>query len=313
MIRHGICAALLLVAFATFCDDVLADAVVLTNGDVLNGVVEESGDSVRLRHAVLGDVVLARASIREILRTPAPPDLPVVIEAAEELPTVVPAGAPAPIEDHWSFEIGLASSAAGGNSDHFDVKVDGTAVYERDPWLMKIGGAYVYGESDGKRSTENWHGLFRLDRKLGECTYAFLQVHYDRNELADLQHRFATVGGVGTVLAESRYAILKGEIGAGFTHERRFGISPMTDPSGYAGLEYVYEGPGSTTLRAKLDFLPNLSDFDLSLTTFDARFDVPLCQELSLSLGLRLDHVIDPPGDIESLDTLFDVGLRAKF
>jgi len=320
MIRHGVLAACLLVSVAWGCDEAVADEVVLTNGDVLSGTVlsDRAGESVRMRHDVLGELALPRTAVLEVRRaTDAPPaaqpDLPVVIEAAQELPVVAPAAEAAPVEDPWSFEIGVASSAAGGNSDIFDFKIDAEAVYERDPWLMKIGGAYVYGESDGERSVENWHGLFRLERKLGKCTYSFLQVHYDRNVLADLQHRFSTVAGVGTVLAENRYAWLKGEVGGGFTHERRFGLSPVTDPAAYAGLEYQYEGSDGTTLRAKLDFLPNLSDFDLTLTTFDARFDVPLCKELSLSLGVRLDHVVNPPGDVESLDSLFDVGLRAKF
>ncbi len=316
MIRNGIRAACLLAALSCWCDAARADTIVLGNGDVLSGVVEDVGDSLRLRHPVLGTVLIPRSAVTEIRRDADIPAIAAATEtadAADAARVVAPAPKPEPVEDPWSFEIGVASSSAGGNADHFDIKLDATAIYERDPWLMKVGGTYVYGESDGKRSTETWHGLFRLDRKFGKCAYSFLQVHYDRNELADLQHRFATVAGVGTVLAESRYAELKGEVGAGFTHERRFGLSPMTDPSAYAGLEYVYEGPGKTTLRAKLDFLPNLSDFDLSLTTFDARLDVPLCAELSLSIGVRLDHVIDPPGDIESLDSLIDVGLRAKF
>ena len=203
-------------------------------------------------------------------------------------------------------------SQATGNSELFDVQLDGLLKYTRGRNTFEAALAYVYGEQDGDRTAENWHGKARFERKFTSRAYYFLQTLYDRDDFADLQHRITVLGGIGAELLHTRYSVFKAEIGGGATFERRFGEDWQNDPSAYAGLDYTYEHPSGRRLALELDFLPNLDDFDLSRTIFHARFDQPLCDELSLSLGIRMEHVIDPPGDVEELDTLFTAGLRLR-
>ena len=188
--------------------------------------------------------------------------------------------------------------------------VDAEAVRKPDPWGLKLGVAYVYGEKDGDVSLDRWHGIARVDRVLdaGSCSYVFGQVLWDRDEIAGLSDRVSGVLGYGRNLLKRQGEELKGEVGAGATYEQREGQESTFDPSAYLGLHYLREWADKTRFKADLDVLPNLDDFDLSVAHFVLGCEIPMSPALRLVFGLHADYVVDPPGDTESLDLLLTVG-----
>jgi len=303
-----------------------AGAVILRNGDVLHGVVTEAEGRVVVEHAVLGRVVLSPGDCSEVhpdgpLRTHTETETIRVRRAVDQALSmaVVPmAGdgvvrvAGAEPADPFDVELGAAASLASGNTDLFDLKLDGLVRYSRGRNTLESSLAYVYGEQDGDRSAENWHGKARFERRLSARAYAFAQALYDRDVFADIQHRVTAVEGLGWELAKSRRAALKAEVGGGMTFERRFGQAWMRDPSAYVGFDYTYKDPSGRKLVVGLDWLPNLNEFDLSRTILDMRLDQPVGQGIDLSLGVRLEHVINPPGAIKELDALLTAGFRLR-
>jgi hypothetical protein len=210
----------------------------------------------------------------------------------------------------WSFVFGLGLSLAQGNSDKLDVHLDGEAVYEVDPLLLRAKAAFAYGESEGDVSTEAWHATARIERKLGRSLYAFGQLDFDRDVPAELEYRFVAVAGLGAALVDTPALLLKGELGGGWTWEERTGLAPTAAPSAYVGAHLKRTWEDCRTLTVDWRFVPNLDDFDLTVATWDAKFVTPLCDGLDLTVGLRVDWVIDPPGDAEPVDLLLAVGLR---
>jgi putative salt-induced outer membrane protein YdiY len=221
-------------------------------------------------------------------------------------------GKPGPGDCPWVVEFGFALSLAQGNSDKLDLVLDGKADYVRDPWALKNSAKFVYAESDGVRSTEAWHTEHRVERKLSARTYVFTQVMFDRDELADLEYRFTGLVGIGRVLIETSRDLLKGEVGGGVVIEKRLLLPETSDPSAYLGLDYEHCWADGSKLVIAYDFIPNLSDFDLSVMTWDAKFTKPLSDKLDLTVGLRVDYVFQPPAPTESWDLLLAVGLRVK-
>ena len=329
-----------------------ADAIMLENGDVLRGRVLEQGDVIVFEHPQLGqieipadgviDVHVAASASPEAV-TPAMQPVSIVggrrlgvgslqLDAAQPA-TTTGACPPDPCEPEpcppdpcapeacdpckspWSAEATLAFGLSAGNSETLDLRLDGLVAYERGPWKAEAGGLFWYAEDDGRTTTEKLGGSLRIERQLGGSTYVFGQLLYDRDKPAGLQHRFAVTAGLGRTLWKARHQELTGEIGGGFTHERRFGVSPRTDPSGWLGLDYTYENPdGGPKVIASYDFLPNFADFDLSLHTVDVRLEQALNDTISLSFGVHLDYVVDPPTPgTRSWDLLTSIGLKFDF
>lgn len=213
----------------------------------------------------------------------------------------------------WSFSMGLALSLAQGNSDSFDLTADASATYEKDPWKWKVKTTFAYGEKDGSTSTEALHVTLHAERKLSERVYVFGNLDFDRDEPAGLEYRWTPVGGLGFVLVKGRTIEVKGELGGGYTWEKRIGQSSTGNPAAYFGLEYAKTWDSGTKLTAEYKFIPNLGDFDLSVMTWELKLAQPVCAEIDLTISLRVDYVFEPPAPSESTDVLFGLGLRANF
>ncbi|MHC5012456.1 MAG: DUF481 domain-containing protein [Planctomycetota bacterium] len=301
-----------------------AREVVLVGGDVLRGRVVPTDDGILLEHAALGAVEIGAAQILEI-RGGLPEGSTVVVPVAAPAPAhpgapdlttfekTVDCVAPAEVESPWSWWVVGALGLGQGNSDFFDIRGEAGAKYEKGPWLITPDVVFVYGEQDGSVNANNWRARLHAERKISAKAFLFSNLQYDRDPLADLDYRFSAVGGFGWTFAESRRGFLKGEVGGGGVWERRSGMSRTVDPAAYLGLEYERRWEDGRRLTADLDFLPYIGDFDLSTGTFETHYINPLTNGIFLDIGLRLNYVVDPPGDVESLDTLLTVGFRVEF
>lgn len=221
-----------------------------------------------------------------------------------------PCDPPDPCAGPWTFAAGLGLSLAQGNSDKFDLALDAVAQYKRDPYLFRIEGLFAYGESDGNTTTEAFHVTVRGERKLGNQWYLFGQVDYDRDEPADLEYRWTSLGGLGVYLRDTPLLSFKVEAGGGYVWEKRVRRARTSDPSAYVGAEFVRKWRTGAALTASYKFVPNLGDFDLSLMVFKLGVAVPLSEKLALTVSLRVDHVLQPPPPAEKTDLLLAVGLR---
>lgn len=216
-------------------------------------------------------------------------------------------------EDPWAFWVSLALGLGQGNSDFFDVNAAAGFEHVSGPWNVEFEVSYVYGEKDGDLAANRWNSKLRGERDLTARSYAFGQVLFDSDELADLDYRFNINGGYGRHLIETNRIEWNGEVGAGMVIEQRSGLPQTIDPAGYLSSDFTYTWPDGKEFSAEVDFLPNLGDFDLSLTTVQLRFGCPLFGACNLEVKFRMDWVIDPPGDTEPVDTLLNVGLRFRF
>ena len=324
-----------------------ADEVYLANGDVLRGNILSEGEVIVLDHVVLGQVRVQRDRITGMSITPnrvleaagiPTPNAPVggqlVMSPAPQVGVIrapeaaVPVAAAAPCDvcakpaddpccppkkdpcKPWSFLFNLGVSLQDGNTDRLDFTFDGEAKYEQGPTKFEAALGFVYGQTDGADTANRWAGKLRYERKFTNNDYAFGQVLFQRDEFQSLEYRFPIVAGYGRYFIQGARQDLKAEVGGGVTIEKRFLRDQTIDPTGYVGVDYRYTWNDGSELTSEVDFLPNFSDFDLSLTTWQTRYARPICDGLDLTVTLRLDYVIEPPDDAENLDLLLIVGLR---
>lgn len=215
----------------------------------------------------------------------------------------------APCERAWKLKAGVALSLTSGNTDTFSLVGDLLVTRIAKPWVFKVGGAFVYQETEGDTTAERFGALARVERDLGAWTYTFVQSLYDRDEPAGLAYRHTPIAGLGRVFWRTPDQELRAEAGGGLTIEKRLGLPETSDPSGYLGVKYWRTWDDQRRLDAALDFTPNLSDFDLSVTRLALAYAWPLAKGLNVVAGARFDHVIDPPNGRDALDTLITLGV----
>lgn len=215
----------------------------------------------------------------------------------------------APCERAWKLKAGVALSLTSGNTDTFSLVGDVLVTRIAKPWVFKVGGAFVYQETEGETTAERFGALARVERDLDGWTYAFVQSLYDRDEPAGLEFRHTPTAGLGRVLWRTPEQELRAEVGGGLTVEQRVGLPETSDPSGYLGVKYWRTWADQRRFDATLDFTPNFGDFDLSVTRLALAHAWPIAEGLKIVAGARFDHVIDPPGGREALDTLVTLGI----
>ncbi len=176
----------------------------------------------------------------------------------------------------------------------------------------KASAGWTYSAKDGDVAANKVEALFRLDRRICATTFAFLQTTYERDPLAELDRRVAVTGGVGKTFVDDARNTLKGEVGVGATFEARTGLAETTHPSGWVGAEWEHRFAEARKLRARFDFRPDLSDVGLSKSTLKLSYSTPCFSVFDLEVALKLEDVIDPPGDVKPLDLSFTVGLDVE-
>lgn len=215
-----------------------------------------------------------------------------------------------PCVSPFSLSLGLGLALSQGNSDKFDITFSGTATYERRPWLVRLSWLRAYGESSGTASTDAFHSDLVVERRVQGPWSVFGAVSFDNDEIADLQYRWIGNLGVGYRFFEYKGTYLKGEVGAGYTIEKRRFRAETSDPSGYLGVEYMRAFRNGIDLSASARFLPNLDDSDLSLLVLEAELAVPLTVSSSLAITARVDHVFDAPEPAENTDVIISAGIK---
>jgi hypothetical protein len=194
----------------------------------------------------------------------------------------------------------------------FDLVANAEVERKPDPWGMRASVQYHYASQDDVTSADAWHALARVERQITCDLYVFGEVLFDRDDLADLEYRFTGVFGGGYVLLKDGVNEWKVEAGGGGVLEKYEALAESFDPAAYAGTRYERKWD-CRRIFADLKFLPNLSEWDLSRLTFDSGLEMPLCSWCKLAVGFRVEHVIDPPGDLETTDIFLTVGLKAEF
>jgi hypothetical protein len=206
--------------------------------------------------------------------------------------------------------LGLGLNFSEGNSEKFDLVFTGEAAYDRWPWLVRLRWLLAYGETSGAATTDALHWDLRGEREINRKFAAFVALGFDGDKIAGLQHRWIGTVGIAYWLFRRKGTFLKTELGGGMTIERRRFLAETTDPSGYAGAEYLRRFRNHVDLGVLARFYPNFGDFDLSLLVVEANLKVPITQGCSLVLRGRVDHVFQAPAPAENTDVIVSVGVQ---
>lgn len=275
-----------------------ADTVRLSTGETLTvEILETTEETIRIRHAVLGEVTLPRSAV-EIVPAPeagTPPQSESVTEteaappqSAEQAPASVEPPPPPPKE--WKFKFTLAGAAATGNSESANLATIFTATRENPHIRTIFDTGFFYASSDSVTSATRFTAGARNDWLNPESRwFYFADGRYDFDDYQSWDHRASGHVGIGYRLVTPPPFRLNALAGIGLIKEWG-STNDDIRPEGLLGIEGEWAIAEKQSLKFDSTLFPDLSDLGEYRWVNNVGWSLLLDEKNKLSLTAGLQH-----------------------
>lgn len=288
-------------------------AVVLENGDVLNGLLVEIGeDTMHLDHPLLGRIELPRRVIVAV-RGNAPDSSR---SGSMTAMAVAPhRQAPLPADGPWKGEGSFGMSGSQGNADRFSLVGGIKASQQNERLRWKLAGRGSQAEDSGRTSSSFATGSARRDF-LFEGTrweaFASNELEYDAFKDYDLRWGFSAGPGYRWFGGNPFFLLTR----LGFGASREFGGEhDAFAPEVLLALESVYAISATERFYLEADVLPALDELFEFRAVVQSGLEVDLGAPLPVALrvGIEDRYESETPNGIENNDFDYSASLVRKF
>ena len=321
--------------------------VQLVGDDSLRGeLVSETPDSIIIKHAVLGQMTIARSNMTSMVtQTANPATTPseaanvaaiatditnanqasseaVLIDSAKGVATGAPAAgtaaeAPKPVLpiSNWKFVLAANANYTDASDKQLDFRVAGGAVYEiKNVEKWKLDAEYFFKTVNDATTDNNLLVTSVYDRDITATDWLwFLKAQGQASSLEAWEERLSGWGGIGYRFFKAPPIAIVGKVGLGATHE--FGAVNETYPEGYLELDGKWDITERQSIQGNVYIAPDLSDISQYITISRAEWALKVDPELGLSLvgGLRFQYQSNVPAGENATDLRVYAGLKMDF
>ena len=212
----------------------------------------------------------------------------------------------------WRRTLEVGANTTSGNTDTRRMDASITAQKETELLFFWFGVGGRFGETDGENDTENAEIEGRVERGLGERTYAALDANVFHDQIADLSYRARGNVSLGRFLVISERTLIGVEAGPGYVREKKGG----TVDGFAAGRAVQYaERVLFANLRAweSVDGTLNLEDTDVFFLTAELGVEIVLSPAMSLMFSLEDRYDSVPAEDKEANDLVTRTTVKWTF
>jgi len=310
-----------------------ADVVTLKSGDRLTGKIT-GGDATSLKFEsdAVGNVSITMSDIADIASSTA---LPVMLrdETTVDVTLTVADGnvqltkadgthvdlkdveSINPPKSAWTCSVTASYATNRGNtfSDSADVRAD--LQYRSRAHRFNAAAGYAYGrqrDDTGKTTTsiDNWYAQAQYDYFMTKKLYAYANVRYEQDKIAELKARETVGVGLGYQWIDTGTFGFNTECGATFYHEEMEDGTARNVPA--VRFAYgVYQKVGSYAhCFHNVEYLPDVRDWNIYLLNVDLGTRIILTANFLLEARAEWRYNSQPLLDgIKKLDSRYTVGL----
>ncbi len=330
----------------------LADQIILKNGDRLTGtIVKSDGKTLTLKTELAGTIEIQWSGIKELVSSEplsvtaatAPVPYSGIVAAKDGAVTITPVSgashtvpqseikalrSPAeqvayekslnpPLYRGWNGGLNLGFALTGGNSQTTNLALAFNAARPttNDKLSMFADAVYATNNAPGANpstTANSVDGGLRYDRNITPRLFGFGNTAFQTNALQDLDLRALVGGGLGFHAIKGERTTLDLLGGANYTHE-----SYTTFSRNFAALqvgdEFTHKIGAGTSLVQKFFFFPNMSNTGEYYTTFDLGTVTKLSKWLGWQNSFSDIYVSNPPLGKKQNDILLTTGLNVSF
>ena len=309
MRRTILCIVFYLASSPLMCP-ALAEEITLVTGETLRGeILEQTGEYVRLKHPILGELTVPRAQVTAVhggAQVESDSGAPATVVAAEQAPPQEPA-APGPepaaiagmpptpgLMDSsflkgWKRQLEVALNGTDGNNETLDLRAGFLTSYEDKSDRCKFSAIYSRAENDGQTTRNNFTSEIVRDWLLpDDPRFFFASGTYEFNELRSWEHRMTAFGGVGYAFVKAEKWDLRGRAGGGGNYE--FNDGNGFTPEGLLGLETEYRIAEGHKVLAYSTFFPTLESPLEFRNVSGAAWQAVIDRDLGLSIKVGAEN-----------------------
>ena len=226
-----------------------------------------------------------------------------------------PAAAPAPPPPDWTGSVNFGLALTVGNND--TVNANGGFEVKYDPKkknVFKTSGLFLYGETEGEKTAEQYVLTFRDEYALNTRTFVFGDVRYLHDRFKGISYLVAPTGGIGYKVADLPDTKLAVAFGGGGVWEKDYGFDTNSSAALTFDEKFTHKLTASATVGQSLLALWKTNDFADALYTLSANIAVAINKRAQLKVEL-LDTYKNKPQDVtlKKNDLSLIVGVVFKF
>jgi putative salt-induced outer membrane protein YdiY len=317
---------------------VLADEVILSNGDRLTGkVVELSNGSLTLATSYSEPINIQFGSVRQMSSTE-PVEIhltngevlkgkittdnsgKILVEGRTGRDNVsigmnnIAALNPPPKEPvSWKGNITLGGNLQSGNSETMNISTGLSAVRRSENDRFSLSFLYNRTEDDGNKTAENTYGQLKYDYFFSQKWYLYLNIDMLSDEFADINFRTTIGPGVGYQIWEEDDKALSLEAGGAYTSEDRDQGEDNDWVSARAGVNYMQKLFGRILFTDQFVIYPDLEDTGEYLLRNEASLVTDIGTKLAFKLSNIWERDSSPDPGLDEDDLTWILGLQYSF
>ena len=331
-----VCQAIFLIFF--MCSQVLADEVILTNGDRMTGKIIEVKDGVLTFETNYSEPIKLQFEAVQKINSSEPVELHLAdgelligkISSNSEKQIEVEAGSdrgkvivgidniialnPPPKEPvTWKGNVTVGGNWQDGNTDNMNLSAGAVAVRRTENDRFLINFLYNTAEDNGQRTVDNTWGQLKYDYFLNSKLYLYLNIDMLSDEFKDINFRTSVGPGVGYQVWESEDKSLGLEAGLSYTNEDRDIGEDTHWLAARVGVNFLYRLFDRVIFTDQFVIYPNLDDTG----EYTLRNEAAIVTDIGASWAFRLSNIWErnsnPGPFLEQDDFTWILGLQYSF
>lgn len=314
----------------------LADKIIMVNGDQLTGVIKETaGGSIVIKTELAGEVKVPLANI-QTMSTDKPLELHLKDGSVVNQPlqasgagTVKVAGQSGevslsdvdkinPEKPRWKGDLSAGVTYTSGNTSNesyaFSANLSKRTEKDRTTYAASSARRKEKGDGDEKEVTEDWWKAGgKYDYFLNKKCYLYGQGRYEVDKIADLDRRIIAGGGTGYQWIETDKTDFSTEIGASWIDEKYEDGSSDDKISGQLGYRLTHQFNGTFSFIHNFNYFPSTEKVsDYYLTTF-GELRAKINSHLFTNFKVMFDYDATPAEGKGSSDVKYIFGAGVNF
>jgi putative salt-induced outer membrane protein YdiY/sRNA-binding regulator protein Hfq len=333
MYRLVLCLVTLSIFFVV--SEVMADQVVLVNGDTLSGTIEKvAAGKLTLKTDYAGPIDIDISKIKKI-STAAPVEVhlqsgevlkgqlkegedgQVIIERSGERETTSvdwkKVASINPPVSKWTGSITLGANSQTGNTRRNGVSLVFDASRKTETDRFSLGYQFNYAHEEDALTARNHYGYIKYDYFFTKRLYGYFGMELLSDTFRDLSLRLAVGPGVGYQVWDDPIKSLAVEGGLSYVNETHK-VGPDKDFLAVRlGANFRYKITKLIGFTDKLTLYPRLDNIGRYLLRNEAALTAPVGSGLALRLANILDRDSNPPAGIRKNDVQWILGVQYAF
>lgn len=212
----------------------------------------------------------------------------------------------------WESSIGAGLVLTRGNSHTllYSGEIETAKKTPKNEYSLGANGAF--GSQNSKDNVNNYGGFGQWNHLFTDRFYSYVRAEGKRDIIADLDYRFNVGPGAGYYLVKMTNTTLAAEAGAGYQYEH-LGDEYNSFATARFAEKFEHKFNSRARVWQKVEFLPQVDEFDNYIINFEVGAEASLTTVLSLKTTLEDTYQSQPAAGRDKNDVKIISRISYKF